>query len=358
MKYLRNNHSQSGHLALLLPLIVIVALVMFLASTRLPSQQFVKPSTLAATATDPRFATAGPAAPVLGDLYTYLWDAMSDPVPPDQSAPAPNHKFFWLVGKLDNRHDGLSCNPCTLAKLDQIFTSEQPKISNLLSKDINKGGVWIVGNEANATPWIDPSLYAQQFKKYRDLIKSLDPTAQVGHSGLVYFATYSLNNNNPIPYLDAFLKALPSSANRPDLYNIHLYPDLVDVKSDVNSVNQARDFKNHVNSIAADKPIWVTEVGVNANPPKKIRNRVQSYMDTVINGLKNENLAQRWFWFIGSSEPGYEATALTANGQLTDLGKHYQQLMGAASPNPTTSPSPSSTPKKKIKPSKSPSKVK
>lgn len=356
----RNNNSEDGHLAVLVLLIVLIALVVLFATTRLSDKLFVKTTSLAATTIDPRFATAGPAATVLGDLYYYIWDSLSWPQPPDQPAPAPNHKFFWLVGKLDNRHDGLSCYPnCDLTAVNKIYAAEEEKIKTLLSKDVNKGGVFFVGNEANATPWIDPTIYAQQFKKYRDLIKSLDSTAQIGHSGLVYFSTYSLQNNDPIPYLDAFLKALPSSTDWPDIYNIHLYPDLVLVKKDINSVNQARDFKNHVNSLAGDKPIWVTEVGVNGTPPKKTPNRVQSYMDTVIGGLKNDDLAQRWFWFIGSSEPGYEATALTSNGQLTELGRHYQELMGALtiSPTPTPSPAPTSNPKKKIKATKSPSKV-
>lgn len=346
---LRNNISEDGHLALLILLMVIIALMVLFATTRLSDKLFVKSTSVAAAIIDPRFATAGPAATVLGNLYTYTWDQMSDPNPSDQPAPAPNHKFFWLVGKLDNRHDGLSCYPnCDLAAVNNIYAAEEGKIKTLLSKEINKSGVWFVGNEANATPRIDPIIYAQQFKKYKDLIKSLDSSSQVGHSGLVYFTTYSLGNNDPIPYLEAVLKTLPSPSDWPDIYNIHLYPDIGLPSQDVISVNQARDFRNYLNGKGeSSNPIWVTEVGVNA-PSKKFPNRAEMYMDTVINGLRDQNLAQRWFWFIGSSEPGYEATALTSSGQLTPLGAHYQQLMDPSiTPTLTPTPMPPSNKKRK-----------
>lgn len=283
---------------------------------------------------DNRFATAGVTAPTLGDPYYYIWDNMSDPIPPDQASV--DHAFFRIVGKLDNRHDGLSCNTCDQTHIDQIFAAEQPKIIDLLSRDLNKGGVWVVGNESNYYPLISPQLHAYQYQRYHALIKSLDPSAKLANSGILLLgAGTGFGSTEGTSYLNTFLTSLDPSI-WPDIYNIHLYPNGVGQSIYDNSAQQARDVRNFLNSKGETvKPVWVTEMGFFGTTDLV---NVKAFMATLIDSFVYERTADRWFWFIGSWEPGYDSTALTRNGQPTELGNFYrsQAQFYATNPAPFT----------------------
>lgn len=272
---------------------------------------------------DIRFASAGQAASSLGDLYYYNWNTMSAPTPPDE--PSSGHAFARIVGKLNDRSDGLSCNPCNQIQIDQIYAAEEPKILDLLSRDVNKGGVWIVGNEANYFPKITPELHAYQFKKYRDLLKSADPSTQLAHSGMLFIGWPGAQGiDDGISYLGTFLTSLAVD-DWPDIYNIHVYPSGNKRAYYNRNVQQVRDFRNFVNSKGGStKPVWVTEFGMNTAVSQKDAN---TYMDLLVKGFVTEHIADRWFWFIGSYEPGFvEATALTKDGQPTQTGLRYKGL--------------------------------
>lgn len=251
-----------------------------------------------------------------------------------------------MVGKLDRPEDngcgfsaGQSKPACTTDSINIIFAAEEPKIIALLSLDINKGGVWIVGNEANlGGPEIPASLYAYQFKKYWDLIKRLDPTAKIAHSGLLYhpFAYSTANPRNPVTYLSTFLQDQALEGIKPDIYNIHFYPgNTIDEASFEASKNKAIEFSTFVKSIVdpnnPTKPIWVTEFGVHpanasaAFPPPALTNR---YMDIMVDYFLTDTQYQRWFWFVSYAvEPFWQPTALTVDRlSLTDVGKHYRKL--------------------------------
>ncbi len=276
-----------------------------------------------------KFATAGQADPSLGNFYYYNWNDMSSTRPPDQTAVAPNHLFARIVGKLDDRQDGLSCNPCQRSNIDQIYNSEEPKIRDLLSRNINKAGVWIVGHAANHYPYLDPVDYAYQFDRYRDLIKLLDPNAKIANSGLLYLG-YQLHDTSPnlFPYRAAsYLNVVLSNLRGayPDIYNFHIYPSTANPVDYSNNVQQARDFKNYLISKGeGSKPIWLGEFGMNYSGANT--QQVISYMDTIIPVLKNERLADKWFWFIGSFYGGWANTSLTRDGAPTALGSHYLNL--------------------------------
>jgi hypothetical protein len=231
-------------------LAVVGLLAFFLVSNSLPfknsflSNLFPKTETYALTGwPDERFASAGQASQTLGNLYFYDWDTMSDPTPPDQIAAYPNQTFARVVGKFDNRHDGLSCRGCGQTNIDAIFNAEEPKIRALLAKDINKQGVWIIGNEANAYPQIGSSTYAYQYKKYHSLIKSLDPNAKIANSGLLYMGSSPKTLVTPPNYLNSVLANL-NRAEWPDIYNIHFYPDGTRQAYYDKNVAQAQEFKN------------------------------------------------------------------------------------------------------------------
>lgn len=299
-------------------------LVVFITAVYSTLVQF--PSTTSASADwpDTRFASAGFTHPILGDLDYYIWDNLSDPSPPNQIDPATGQSFARIVGKLDNRHDGLSCGSCNQVNIDQIYNAEEPKIIGLLSNDVNKGNVWFIGNESNNYPYISPQLHAYQFQKYHSLIKSLDPTAKITNSGLLFFGNGNIfTSANGISYLDAFLSAL-SPTQYPDIYNLHLYPNGVETAQFNANIQQLRDFKNYLSTKGEGaKPIWVTEFGITGTTDQQV---VNSYMNTLIFYFINENLAQKWFWFLGTYEPGYDYIALTRDGAITATGQNYKFL--------------------------------
>jgi hypothetical protein len=331
----------------LLSLLIVVGLLgFFLVSNVFPfrnqlfSGVFPKKVTYASTNwPDDRFATAGHASSTLGDPYFYDWDTMSDPNPPDQIALYPNQTFARVVGKFDNRHDGLSCRGCSQSNVDAIYNAEVPKIKDLLSRDVNKQGVWIVGNEANAGPQIGSSLYAYQYKKYHALIKSLDPNAKLANSGLLYMGTAPKTIVTPPNYLNNVLANI-NPVDWPDIYNVHFYPGGTQQSYYDKNVSQAKEFKNYLISKGeGSKPIWVTEFGINT---KATQAQTNSYMDQMVNAFVTQNLAQRWFWFVGSYYTAtYDITSLTKNGQPTLTGLHYKDL--ATKYAPVMSPSPSPT---------------
>ncbi len=354
--------NQKGAIPLLLLIAGIGLLVfIFITSTtsfkdKLFNTLFPKPPSHASE-TFNRFAVAGCDGGPNADLYCYNWNNMSEPAPVDQSKPAPNQTFARIVGKFDDRYDNLGCAQCTKTNIDQIFTAEEPKIKILLAKDVNKGGVWIVGNEANlgGSP-ITADIYAYQFKKYYDLIKSLDPSAKLANSGLLYFP----NPNNPastdpVNYLTSFLHDPVLAGIKPDIYNVHFYPgwDLND-QAFGQSKDAAVAFSSYVKSVDPGKPIWVTEFGVNVPASVQL---VNQYMDVMINYFVTNPQYQRWFWFISNNGEGSwpQTSLLTPDGKsLTDVGKHYRELMIANGDSQTPTPIPTSTSTPTVAPSVTP----
>lgn len=284
---------------------------------------------------DIRFATAGQAVAVLGGEYYYNWDASGQYTnPSDEPYPSPNHTFARMVGKMVHECNG----GCNQAIIDQIYNEEEAGIRSILSRDINKGGVWIVGNEPNCCPYIDPALYAAQYKRYHDLIKGLDPTAKIANGGVL-----------SIDYLNTVLNHLNRS-DWPDIYNIHLYSfSKNDIQNKIN-VQQARDWKNYRTSIGeADKPFWVTEFGLNLETSQWAdQTDVNNYLDYMIPAFVNEHLADRWFWFVTSNNDGdysngrYKLIDEVYNGQITPTGQHYKELAQTYSQNPINPPFPTS----------------
>ncbi len=285
-----------------------------------------------------KFASAGN-APGFDGVFWYLW-GMQENV--DQPS-AGNHRFFRMVGKMDEVGGAAYCaqgTTCGQANIDARFAHDEPKIRQILSKEVNKGGVWVIGNEANHLPLIRADLYANQYKRYHALIKSLDPSAKIAHSGLVFFGfpdqtTLSqyegVNYYETFNYFTQFYNSLAES-ERPDIYNVHFYPNSPgDPNGKTNSyqvnLNQARRFKAAIDARGeGSKPIWVTEFGLNLS--FLTQQDAINYMNVMIPAFVNENLAQKWFWFIGNpEEPQWINTSLTnANGAPTSVGWEYKRL--------------------------------
>ncbi|MBI2338141.1 hypothetical protein HYU95_03060 [Candidatus Daviesbacteria bacterium] len=334
-------------LILFLSLVSIAPFRDKLLSSLYPKQksqaQSIFPTPTPFVGVDNRFAVAGQAQGAeLGSLYYYEWGN----TPPTKSQTSSTHKFAWMVGKLDRSHnpsDGpdLSCGsievPCNLSRITAIYELEKPYITNLLANTVNKGGVWIIGNEANFYPtqssvqypndWhshIDAGLYAIQYKMYRDLIKRLDPAAKIAHSGLLYDNRAGRPlADDPVAYLNTFLNKLPQS-EWPDIYNVHFYPD--PGKDASNNIAQAKAFKDNLTFKDLGKPIWVTEFGM-ISASEATLTEAKNYMNSMITAFADNYLANRWFWFIGRDEPDWTQTALTSNGQLTLLGQHYLESL-------------------------------
>lgn len=315
---------------------------------------FPKPPSHAAEVSN-KFAIAGCSGGFNADMHCYNWNNMSESQPVDQEQAAPNHKISRVVGKLDGRYDGLSCGGCSRQQLDAIFASEEPKIRNLLSKDINKGGVWIVGNEANFGPYMTAVDHAYQFKKYYDLIKALDPTAKLSHSGLLYYGNLEMfrpgSDKNPEKYLETFLNASELGGIKPDIYNVHLYPWQVRDFDYIFMTERAEAFKNKVNQLDPGKPIWVTEFGVDIEQINSSITpaQVSLYMDIMTDYFMKNPVFERWFWHISHTscpDPNDrscdafhrwgQTALLTPDGQdLTEIGRHYRELMITKDLKPT-----------------------
>lgn len=260
--------------------------------------------------------------------------------------------------------------------MDKIGEAEVDKIRTVLSKDINKGGTWIIGNEShnNGEPpaHVPPAVYAHLYQGYHDLIKSLDPTAKIVMGALLYLDyqdTADMNDvvRNPVAYLEQFLNTLPNRQYDPDIYNLHFYPDERKQGTGAiasTNIDQARRFKSYLEQTDPGKPIWVTEFGVDWNIWNATRwasedylySRTSEYMDRMIEAFQTENLVQKWFWFIGPYEEMWHGSNLIGpDGQPTRLGQHYLELKQRYEPIPSPSPSPSPTPSPSPSPSLIPS---
>lgn len=316
-----------------------------------------------------RYASAGRVASVFeqtyGSPYYYSWGAMYGGTLGQASS---SHQFAWMVGNGGGGSslncNGISSSSCR-AKIDNDFNTLAPKIASLLASDVNKGGVWIVSNEVNfvSQSYMSALDHAYQFKKYRNYIKSLDPSAELAHGSLLLIGwggsnilyQWDKSGYDAKDYMVEFLSAL-TTAEYPDIYNIHLYSSGSSYYG--NSVTQGQNVRSYLNNIGeGSKPLWVTEGGANGSGVDQ--NDVNSYMDNVAKKLTSEGTVARWFWYQGncnqingycdgdSSSLPITALTITISGQspyITTTGNRYAQLVGVPTATPTLKPTATPTP--------------
>ena len=204
------------------------------------------------------------------------------------------------------------------------------------------GTIWIIGNEpqydyfdtANGEPipggarTITYDEYAQKYKKYYDIIKSIDSTYRVAVAAT--FRGYLRDVQQA--YESRYGQKMPI-----DVYNVHAYmhankPDILDqVKAHVNST---REIMNAYGD--RDKWLIITEIGALWDPGADV---VTSFMRQAFDYLTTETsstlgcpsdanrMVQRWAWFLLTEgyEGKYKGSDLIelSTGALTPVGQTY-----------------------------------
>jgi len=227
----------------------------------------------------------------------------------------------------------------------------------------NPGALWLIGNEPDRRHWqdsLEPHVYAQAYHELYYLIKSLDPTAQIGAGGIVQPTPLRLQ------YLDMVLEAYRERYGEPmpvDVWNIHAfilrerscdyYPDDcwgaeippgIDAPEgmlyDIQDNDNIEIFKQNIERFRRwmaergyqDCPLIISEFGVQMPqdygfPPE----RVNAYMNATFDYLMTATstvgypadgyrLVQRWAW--------YSLTDDNFNGWLFDPGTKARTVFG------------------------------
>jgi len=144
------------------------------------------------------------------------------------------------------------------------------------------GSYWLVGNEPNVGGQdydttkdlqANAAEYATTYKRYRDVILAVDPTASFVVGNMLNHTT-TCTNCIGIPsgrsFLDAFRSEYIQRFGTPapvDVWGLHVYvidwdrPPMTDT---VEPLGNIADFRQYVSSIAGEsaKPIWITEMGI------------------------------------------------------------------------------------------------
>lgn len=227
----------------------------------------------------------------------------------------------------------------------------------------NPGALWLIGNEPDRRHWqdsLEPHVYAQAYHELYYLLKSLDPTAQVGAGGIVQPTPLRLQ------YLDMVLEEYRQRYGEPmpvDVWNIHAfilrerscdyYPDdcwgaetppgieapegmLYDIQDNDNIEIFKQNIERFRQWMAArgyqDRPLIITEFGVQmwpdyGFPPERVNaymNATFDYLMTVTSTVgypaDEYRLVQRWAW--------YSLTDDNFNGWLFDPKSKARTVFG------------------------------
>lgn len=236
---------------------------------------------------------------------------------------------------------------------------------NALSATVasNPGALWLIGNEPDRRHWqdsLEPHVYAWAYHELYYLLKSLDPTAQIGAGGIVQPTPLRLQ------YLDMVLEAYRERYGEPmpvDVWNIHAfilrerscdyYPDDcwgaeippgIDAPEgmlyDIQDNDNIEIFKQNVERFRRwmaergyqDCPLIITEFGVQMWPDYGFPpERVNAYMNAAFDYLMTATstlgypadgyrLVQRWAW--------YSLTDDNFNGWLFDPKTKARTVFG------------------------------
>lgn len=441
--YLKNQRGVV-HLFLLLAAVAVIAVIVIFNTSSFKDQLFAdlfpKPPSNASGGVSywpsERFALAAKAAVAPFDgAYYYDWDNVGSFAcnnntctniinPLSQTNPAPNHRFAWMVGRPmirwnssqnvgviddsngvingDQRVDGCNAN-CAKG----TFLNDRRKIVALLTDPNkggnNKGGTWIVGNEANNyhsdQVYFDPRDLADQFIWYSVFIKTGqdvvtgqqftgldgqpfrgDPNAKMVNSGVLYYEAVNSGQSgpgkpyNPEVYLGKFLAELransPADPGKyyPDIFNFHTYPftrsevlKVVNNNSDASMFKDVNNFYNFVNQSLLSvglpmRPIWLTEFS--ANNSQTSTDEQKKFMDNLITKFVNEGKVQKWFWYKGrcgtwstcadqlGTDPWSIILTDDHGSYVTESGQEYAALAQryGTPPPPSSPPTPSPSP--------------
>jgi hypothetical protein len=271
------------------------------------------------------------------------WTATTDPARPGQT------EYMPMVRLKQTGSDSYTYSPNGDTLLDDIMA--------------NPGATWLIGNEPDRRRWQDdmePHLYARAYHELYNLIKGVDPEAQISAGGIVQATPLRLQ------YLDMVLDSYESSygeAMPVDVWNIHIYilrerscdyfpedcwgaeiPPGIDAPEgmlyDIQDNDNLDIFKQQIEWFRQwmadngyqDRPLILTEMGVlmwpeYGFPPE----RVNAFMDNAFDYLLTATgplgypadgyrMVQRWAWYSLADD--------SYNGWLFDPGSKQRTVFG------------------------------
>ena len=184
------------------------------------------------------------------------------------------------------------------------YAAYEAYVTAVVSRYKNSIHAWEVWNEPDLTRFWKgtPADYARLLAAAHDTVKRADPSAQVVLGGLALCCPPDSSTN----FLTEILRdTVHPAANNLDVVDVHLYGPKTEAKRRMDYV------RGELAKVgAADRPIWVTEVGYSSDPGVQLERAYQGgpeaqaqWLRDTLPYLLNELGAQRVFWFTWIDVP-------------------------------------------------------
>jgi len=202
-----------------------------------------------------------------------------------QNCPTPNSQWPWWTSPID-------LGPGGSALFDGFASEMVERYRPNGTKDPNSGyGIshWQIWNEPDIGFWFDChtgelgnlQTYAYLLRSAYNVIKSIDPGAQVVIGGLTHL--------NPVAELEELYGYLPSKPF--DIIDIHYYEDGSTLSGKMNGVLDVRDSHGDQN-----KEVWVTETSSSHQNPSVTQSEYLSNVFGQLDNLDGRNLKNGFWW--------------------------------------------------------------
>ena len=193
------------------------------------------------------------------------------------------------------------------------------------------GKIWQIGNEPftkrpAGEMGITPGEYTIWYRDAYTLIKSIDPTAQVGFYGMGMF---DAERDFLLQFLNRYL-ALYHEPAKSDFMAIHhgAFPGQWTPQGEISLVTEKINWLEGYRGILWSGPrnYWITEYGMPAYLVPIPENEAIQYMLALTGWFKTNDIGiTGWGWWPSSSKLWPENTRLVNRGKPTRLGEVYYQ---------------------------------
>jgi hypothetical protein len=261
--------------------------------------------------------------------------------------------------------DGMDFYPMVGAYGDLMGNETETSIRNAINQrpsNYPDGTTWIISNELeydifttkNGVPLnppraITPAEYAEKYKKYRDIIKSINPTYKTA----IGFINAIAETGRPYVLTD-FTSAIDTLYGHPadlpiDCYNLHTYAFGRSIDFEITFQTTVNRYREAMASISErEKPLIITELGVLEGvyvtdiPESYVLDFQTRAFDwlrsatSATTGMPSDgnHLVQRWAWFAltswhPSDDYKWHRTALfdIDTTAITNLGQAYSDYV-------------------------------
>ena len=200
------------------------------------------------------------------------------------------------------------------------------------------GLYWQIGNEPNVPNQdnLSPADYAQKHRYWTKRIKAIDPSAKILNGGIANWPDVVGVSGAAVSYIKEFRESywmMFGEYPQVDVWSIHAYPpfryvdgqrrSICDTAAPKRFIQEAAEYLRGVGEYG---PIWLTEFGMEwGDDSDECMGR---FMTDMVHWLKQTDYVSRWYWFaVNPREDGFGGALVDLDGNLTNLGKRYRELV-------------------------------